>query len=77
MRFADGSETPADSVVFATGYEIGFPFLPADLGRGDGWEFPLYRRIVSPRARRLAFIGVVEAGPGMFEIVEPKRTAVS
>jgi dimethylaniline monooxygenase (N-oxide forming) len=70
VRFADGSETLADSVVFATGYEIGFPFLPTDLGRGDGWEFPLYRRIVSPHARRLAFIGVVEAGPGMFEIVE-------
>ena len=70
VRFADGSEALADSVVFATGYEIGFPFLPDDLGRGDGWEFPLYRRIVSPRARRLAFIGVVEAGPGMFEIVE-------
>jgi PPOX class probable F420-dependent enzyme len=70
VRFADGSEEAADAVVFATGYEIGFPFLPAELGRAHRWEFPLYRRIVSPRASGLAFIGVVEAGPGMFEIVE-------
>src|ERR1700726_1101712 len=51
-------------------YEIGFPFLPAKVGRGSVGEFPLYRRIVSPHAPHLAFIGAVEAGPGMFEIVE-------
>jgi len=70
VRFADGNEEAADAVVFATGYEIGFPFLPGELGRPHRREFPLYRRIVSPRASGLAFIGVVEAGPGMFEIVE-------
>jgi PPOX class probable F420-dependent enzyme len=70
VRFADGSIEPADVVLFATGYQIGFPFLPDELGRADRWEFPLYRRIVSPHAPGLAFIGVVEAGPGMFEIVE-------
>jgi PPOX class probable F420-dependent enzyme len=68
--FGDGSEEPADAIVFATGYRIAFPFLSDRLGRGSGWEFPLYRRILSPRAPALAFIGVVEAGPGMFEIVE-------
>jgi hypothetical protein len=56
--------------VFATGYRIDFPFLDGDLGRGDAWEFPLYRRILSPRAPRLAFLGVLEPGPGLFEIVE-------
>jgi dimethylaniline monooxygenase (N-oxide forming) len=70
VRIADGGEEPADAVLFATGYEIGFPFLPDELGRGHGREFPLYRRVISPHAPRLAFIGVVEAGPGMFELVE-------
>jgi PPOX class probable F420-dependent enzyme len=69
-RFADGSQERADTVIFATGYQIGFPFLPERLGRAARWEFPLYRRVVSPHAPGLAFIGVVEAGPGMFEIVE-------
>jgi dimethylaniline monooxygenase (N-oxide forming) len=70
VRFADGSEEPADAIVFATGYTINFPFLPSELGRGHGWEFPLYRRILAPDAPGLAFIGVIEPGPGLFAIVE-------
>jgi hypothetical protein len=68
--FNDGSETRADAIIFATGYHINFPFLPEQLGRGNGWQFPLYRRILSPHAVRLAFIGVLEPGPGLLEIVE-------
>ena len=68
--FRDGREEEADAIVFATGYHITFPFLPVHLGRGSGWEFPLYRRILSPHAGGLAFIGVVEPGPGLLEIVE-------
>ncbi|MEA2201087.1 MAG: hypothetical protein QOI89_1683 [Solirubrobacteraceae bacterium] len=68
--FSDGSVQPADAIVFATGYRITFPFLPSELGRGSGWEFPLYRRILSPHAPGLAFIGAIEAGPGQFEVVE-------
>lgn len=70
VLFSDGSEAQADTIVFATGYRINFPFLPDHLGRGNGWEFPLYRRILAPDAPGLAFIGVLEPGPGLFEIVE-------
>jgi len=70
VSFADGSEAEADAVIFATGYRINFPFLPETLGRGQGWQFPLYRRILSPHAERLAFIGILEPGPGLLEIVE-------
>jgi len=68
--FRDGRCDAADAIVVATGYHINFPFLPAELGLGLGWEFPMYRRVLSPHAPRLAFIGVVEAGPGLLEIVE-------
>jgi dimethylaniline monooxygenase (N-oxide forming) len=70
VRFADGSEEPVDAIVFATGYRVSFPFLAGDLGRGRGWEFPLYRRVLAPDAPGLAFIGVIEPGPGLFAIVE-------
>ena len=70
VAFTDGSEARTDAIIFATGYRINFPFLPEQLGRGDGWEFPLYRRILSPHAEKLAFIGIVEPGPGLLEIVE-------
>jgi dimethylaniline monooxygenase (N-oxide forming) len=68
--FSDGSEATADAVIFATGYRINFPALPENLGRGKGWQFPLYRRILSPHAAGLAFIGILEPGPGLLEIVE-------
>ena len=68
--FADGSREEVDSIVFATGYRVNFPFLPEPLGRGEGQQFPLYRRILSPHAENLAFIGIFDAGPGRFEIVE-------
>jgi dimethylaniline monooxygenase (N-oxide forming) len=74
VLFTDDSAAPADAIVFATGYRISFPFLPDHLGRGDGWEFPLFRRILSPDAHGLAFIGVLEPGPGLFEVVEQQAT---
>ena len=39
-------------------------------GPRQGWQFPLYRRILSPHAEGLAFIGILEPGPGLLEIVE-------
>jgi cation diffusion facilitator CzcD-associated flavoprotein CzcO len=70
VTFTDGSEAGVDAIIFATGYRINFPFLPEHLGRGERWSFPLYRRILSPSAKGLAFIGIVEPGPGLLEIVE-------
>jgi hypothetical protein len=70
VTFADDSVVHADAIIFATGYRINFPFLNENLGRGRGWEFPLYRRILSPYTDALAFIGILEPGPGLLEIVE-------
>jgi dimethylaniline monooxygenase (N-oxide forming) len=74
VTFADDSEEHADAIIFATGYRINFPFLGEHLGRGEGWQFPLYRRILSPHAEGLAFIGILEPGPGLLEIVERQST---
>jgi dimethylaniline monooxygenase (N-oxide forming) len=68
--FNDGTQARADTIIFATGYHINFPFLPEPLGRGDGCQFPLYRRILSPHTEALAFIGILEPGPGLLAIVE-------
>ena len=74
LTFADDSEARADAIIFATGYRVSFPFLAEHLGRGEGWQFPLYRRILSPHAEGLAFIGILEPGPGLLEIVERQGT---
>jgi cation diffusion facilitator CzcD-associated flavoprotein CzcO len=68
--FADESDGCFDTIVFATGYRIDFPYLPERLGRGRALEFPLYRRILSPHAENLAFIGILDAGAGRLKIAE-------
>jgi hypothetical protein len=68
--FADGAREDFDAILYATGYRISFPYLPAELGRGEGFEFPLYRRVLSPRAENLAFVGVLDAGPGRPQVTE-------
>jgi dimethylaniline monooxygenase (N-oxide forming) len=70
VTFADGSREAIDAIVFATGYRIDFPFLPPRLGRGEGQQFPLYRRILSPHQDDLAFIGMLDLGAGRLQIVE-------
>ena len=70
LVFSDGTEEQVDAIIFATGYHINFPFLPDHLCSGQGWQYPLYRRILHPHAERLAFIGILEPGPGLLEIVE-------
>ncbi|MGY1883914.1 flavin-containing monooxygenase [Blastococcus sp. SYSU DS0753] len=64
VRFADGTSTTADVVIYATGYDPSFPFLPAELVAQAEHGGRLYRRIVHPDAPGLYFAGLVQpVGP--------------
>ncbi|RFU21951.1 flavin-containing monooxygenase [Geodermatophilus marinus] len=64
VRFTDGTSTTADVVLYATGYDPSFPFLPADLVARAEHGGRLYRRIVHPDAPGLYFAGLVQpVGP--------------
>jgi cation diffusion facilitator CzcD-associated flavoprotein CzcO len=57
---AGGARIPADTVVYATGYRLELPFLPADVAArvfdADGC-LRLYRNVLPPDVRSLAFGG--------------------
>ncbi|XP_074528458.1 flavin-containing monooxygenase 5-like isoform X2 [Halichoeres trimaculatus] len=60
--FADGSILDkVDVVVFATGYNYGFPFLPADLQATCGYRLLLYKHMIPPSLAQptLAVVGFV------------------
>ncbi|TYL45684.1 NAD(P)/FAD-dependent oxidoreductase [Nocardioides sp. BGMRC 2183] len=63
--FADGTRTPYDVVVLATGYHLHYPFLdPAVLswsGPGSGTAPDLYLNIFPERAANLFVLGMIEA----------------
>ena len=46
--FADGSEEPADVVVYGTGYKVSFPFFDPALVSAPNNDLPLYKRVFHP-----------------------------
>ncbi len=64
VTFADGSQEALDAIVYATGYNITFPFLPIGVFDPASEVGELYRRMVSLRHPGLIFAGLVQpVGP--------------
>lgn len=57
--FVDGSSTPADAIIYATGYRIEFPFL-GDLVTIADNRVALYKRVVEPDLPGLFFVGLIQ-----------------
>ncbi|MGA9747130.1 MAG: NAD(P)-binding domain-containing protein [Nocardioides sp.] len=61
VAFVDGSRTPYDVVVLATGYRLHYPFLDQAHLNWQGWSPHLYLHVFSPAARNLWVLGMIEA----------------
>jgi cation diffusion facilitator CzcD-associated flavoprotein CzcO len=70
VRFADGSVEAVDAIVYATGYNISFPFLDPELVSAPENVLPLYKRMFKPGIDDLAFIGLGQAIPTIFPFAE-------
>jgi cation diffusion facilitator CzcD-associated flavoprotein CzcO len=70
VRFTDGSVEPADAIIYATGYQITFPFFAADFISAPGNVLPLYKRMFKPGIDDLAFVGLGQAIPTIFPFAE-------
>lgn len=61
VRFVDGSEEEFDTVVFATGYKITFPFFDKEtIDFSNATQIPLYRKMMHERYDNLYFIGLFQ-----------------
>jgi dimethylaniline monooxygenase (N-oxide forming) len=58
--FVDGTAVEADVVVYATGYQVAFPFLDESVVRTEDNHIDLYRRVVSPDHPGLYFVGLIQ-----------------
>lgn len=68
--FADGSADPVDVIVWATGYRVTIPFLPARLVGEDPERLPLYKRVFHLDDPSLAFVGLMQSTGAALPIVE-------
>ena len=70
VRFADGSIEPVDAIVYATGYNVNFPFFNPEFLSAPENVLPLYKRMLKPGLDDLAFIGLGQPIPTIFPFSE-------
>jgi len=60
VLFADGSEEPADAIIWCTGYKVSFPFLDRGLVEVRDNAVPLWNRTLLPGVDDLFFVGLYQ-----------------
>lgn len=58
--FEDGSRAEVDSIIYATGYKIRFPFLAEDVINPENNDVSLYQLVVHPEQHGLYFVGLCQ-----------------
>jgi cation diffusion facilitator CzcD-associated flavoprotein CzcO len=70
VRFEDGSVERVDAIIYATGYNIRFPFFDEDFISAPENVLPLYKRMLKPDLDDVAFIGLGQPIPTIFPFSE-------
>ena len=70
VHFEDGTSSDFDAIVYATGYNIVFPFFDEDFISAPNNYIPLYKRMFKPGLHDLVFIGFAQSTPTLFPFVE-------
>ncbi|MGO2746501.1 flavin-containing monooxygenase [Microbacterium sp.] len=77
VEFTDGSSARADLIVWATGYQVSFPFLDRSLVDPEGNELPLWKRTVHPDLPGLYFIGLLQPVGAVMPLAEAQAAWVT
>jgi cation diffusion facilitator CzcD-associated flavoprotein CzcO len=78
VRFTDGTVVDAEVVVFATGYNMRFPFFDdPELHPDAEHRFPLFKRVMKPGIDNLFFLGLAQASPTIVNFAEQQSKLVA
>ena len=70
VQFVDGTVEQVDAIIYATGYNITFPFFDPDFISAPDNKIRLYKRMFKPGIDDLVFIGFAQAIPTLFPFAE-------
>ena len=77
--FTDGSREQLDAIVWATGYDISFPFFdePSFKADADNCPPPLYKRMLKPDVPDLFYMGLGQPLPTLVNFAEQQSKLVA
>lgn len=70
VHFVDGTSADFDVIIYATGYNITFPFFDPDVISAPDNHIDLYKRIFYPGIDDVVFAGFAQSTPTLFPFVE-------
>ncbi len=75
--FTDGSREKLDAIVWATGYNVRFPFFDEPALTPVENRFPLFKRMVKPGFETLFFLGLAQPLPTLVNFAEQQSKLVA
>ncbi|MBY5993739.1 flavin-containing monooxygenase [Ferrimonas balearica] len=74
--FTDGRREAFDVIVYATGYDVSFPFLAEGLVPLQENRLPLFKRLLRPEHPGLIFLGLAQALPSLLNLAQVQMRLV-
>ena len=77
VQFTDGTRATADVILYATGYQLSFPFLDNDTLGCEAPDLALYQRISHPDHDQLFFVGCCRVMCSLWPLAEQQSRWVA
>jgi len=77
VHFADGSSETVDAIIYATGYQVSFPFFPRGLLALEGNDLPLFLRIFPLDREDLGFVGLAQPVGAVMPLAEAQAKLIA
>ena len=75
--FTDGSREQVDAIIWATGYNISFPFFEDAALQPKNNAYPLFKRMMKPGIDNLFFLGLAQPLPTLVNLAEQQSKFVA
>lgn len=77
VHFNDGSSTPADVLIFCTGYRVDFPFFEPDHIQTHNNQLPLFFRTFHLSERHVFFVGLLQTIGAVMPVAAAQARAIA